>query len=531
MPFIKKFAPAKLSSAFAKVDAGNVLPVGYGIRYHGPMYTLRFLALLSLWAHMAGVWALDTVSLQLKWTHAFQFAGYYAALEKGYYREAGLDVILREGGPGSDALESVLSGKAQYGVGTSSLLLARQAGQPVVVLAVVFQHSPLVLVARRDHANPSIHDISGKRVMIEPHSDELIAYLKQEGITPTQLQPLPHSAKPQDLISGRVDAMSAYVTHETYYFDRAGLSYQTYTPRLGGIDFYGDNLFTSELELKRYPERVRAFRKASLRGWQYAMAHPEEIADLILTKYSQQHPRDFYHYEATRMAPLMRTDLIDIGYMTRGRWRHIADTYNELGLLPANFDLDGFLYEPDAPPVPTHLYLILGLVAAFCTILFPFLRLRHRLADALAEKQHAQEQLAAMALTDPQTNLPHRPLLQVRLEQLLAALRRDGDHAALFVLKWPETTQCQAILCHLQKATREVDTLGHLGDRTIILLLGALPRDAVQARAQAEQVAARILSILSEFGPPVSALILCDSTANGEDLLRQAENAICYAQR
>ena len=78
--------------------------------------------------------------------------------------------------------------------------------------------------------------------------------------------------------------MSAYVTHETYYFDRAGLSYQTYTPRLGGIDFYGDNLFTSELELKRYPERVRAFRKASLRGWQYAMAHPEEIADLILTK-------------------------------------------------------------------------------------------------------------------------------------------------------------------------------------------------------------------------------------------------------
>jgi GGDEF domain-containing protein len=159
------------------------------------------------------------------------------------------------------------------------------------------------------------------------------------------------------------------------------------------------------------------------------------------------------------------------------------------------------------------------------------MRLRRRLADALAEKQHAQAQLAAMALTDPQTNLPHRPLLQDRLEQLLAALRRDGDHAALFVLEWPETTQCQAILCHLQKVTREVDTLGHLGDRTIILLLGALPRDVVQARAQAEQVAARILSILSEFGPPVSALILCDSTANGEDLLRQAENAICYAQR
>ena len=129
--------------------------------------------------------ALETVSLQLKWSHAFQFAGYYAALEQGYYREAGLDVRLLEAGPGLDPLESVLSGQAQYGVGTSSLLLARAAGQPVVVLAVVFQHSPLVLVARQDLTRPGtqgIHDLVGKRVMIEPQSDELVAYLKQEGI-------------------------------------------------------------------------------------------------------------------------------------------------------------------------------------------------------------------------------------------------------------------------------------------------------------------------------------------------------------
>ncbi|MBN2886662.1 MAG: ABC transporter substrate-binding protein, partial [Chromatiaceae bacterium] len=72
--------------------------------------------------------ALETVSLQLKWSHAFQFAGYYAALEQGYYREAGLNVRLLEAGPGLDPLESVLSGAAQYGVGTSSLLLARAAG-------------------------------------------------------------------------------------------------------------------------------------------------------------------------------------------------------------------------------------------------------------------------------------------------------------------------------------------------------------------------------------------------------------------
>ncbi len=90
---------------------------------------------------------LADVPLQLKWTHAFQFAGYYAAIEKGYYREAGLEVDILESGPGTDSVHSVLSGTAQYGVSNSSLLLARKAGKPVVVLAVVFQHSPSLFFA------------------------------------------------------------------------------------------------------------------------------------------------------------------------------------------------------------------------------------------------------------------------------------------------------------------------------------------------------------------------------------------------
>ncbi len=82
-------------------------------------------------------WALDAVTLQLKWTHGFQFAGYYAAVEQGYYRDAGLDVRLLEASPGLDTLQTVVSGKAQYGVGTSSLLLARQAGVPVATKSIV----------------------------------------------------------------------------------------------------------------------------------------------------------------------------------------------------------------------------------------------------------------------------------------------------------------------------------------------------------------------------------------------------------
>ena len=270
-------------------------------QYIGCIARLIFaICVIALSGLSRNVRALDSVTLQLKWGHGFQFAGYYAAQEKGYYREAGLDVALEEAKPGDDSLRSVLSGKAQYGVGNSSLLLARRSGHPVVVLATIFQHSPLVLIAPRHGPTQGVHDLIGKRLMIEPQSDELMAYLLQEGISPEQISRVEHGFNPQDLVDGKVDAISAYVTNEPYFLEQAGFAYYAYTPRSVGIDFYGDNLFTTEWELKRYPQRVSAFREASLRGWTYAMSHPEEIVDLILAKYSKQHPREFYLFEAQR---------------------------------------------------------------------------------------------------------------------------------------------------------------------------------------------------------------------------------------
>src|SRR5882762_11742488 len=100
------------------------------------------LALLA--SHPAA--ALESVSMQLKWKHQFQFAGYYQALEQGFYRDAGLDVTIREGGPGIDAAEAVAGGKADYGVCTSSVLRDWAAGRRLVVLATIFQRSPAVIL-------------------------------------------------------------------------------------------------------------------------------------------------------------------------------------------------------------------------------------------------------------------------------------------------------------------------------------------------------------------------------------------------
>lgn len=360
---------------------------------HLPRFLFLAAMLVALPSH-----ALDHVTLQLKWTHAFQFAGYYAAKEQGYYREAGLDVSIEEAVPGMDPVQRVLDGKAEFGVGTSALLLQRKAGKPVVALAVIFQHSPYVLIARQMSATPAIHDLTGKRVMLEPQADELLAYLKKEGIPLSRITQVEHSYDPQDLIDGKIDAIAGYATNQPYYLHRARFPYQIYTPRSTGIDFYGDNLFTTEQELESHPERAKVFRAASLRGWKYATEHPEEMADLILAKYSRRHTRDYFLFEAKQTIALIHPELIEVGYMNAGRWRHIADTYADIGMLPRDFSLDGFLYDPNPQRDLAWLYrglaamLLSGIIAGTLIILRKSKQMNRKLEDRVAA---AQQTLAA----------------------------------------------------------------------------------------------------------------------------------------
>src|SRR6266850_1034706 len=204
--------------------------------------------LVPLATHSAA--ALDQVSIQLKWKHQFQFAGYYAALEQGFYRDADLDVTIREGGPDIDVSEAVAGGKADFGVCGSGVLRDWAKGRRLVVLAAIFQRSPaIVLVARRADIN-SVSDLRGRTLMDMPGSDEIAAMLKREGIDYEALPRVAHGGNPRDLLAGRADAMVAYSTNEPFVLEQLGAAYRTFSPTASGIDFYGDNLCASEAEVK-----------------------------------------------------------------------------------------------------------------------------------------------------------------------------------------------------------------------------------------------------------------------------------------
>jgi class 3 adenylate cyclase/ABC-type nitrate/sulfonate/bicarbonate transport system substrate-binding protein len=290
--------------------------------------------------------ALDAVSMQLKWKHQFQFAGYYQALEQGFYRDAGLEVTIREGGPGIDAAEAVAGGKADYGVCTSSVLRDWAAGRRLVVLATIFQRSPAVILVARRADISNVSELRGRTLMDTPGSDEIAAMLKREGVDYQALPRVDHEGNPRDLLAGRADAMIAYSTSEPFVLEQLGAAYRTFAPAASGIDFYGDNLCTSEAEVKAHPDRVAAFKAATVKGWVYALAHKQATVDLILRSYSAKKSREALLFEAEQTEMLVGQDPARIGEQDPARWRSIAATYRQLGLLtddtlPAELIWDG----------------------------------------------------------------------------------------------------------------------------------------------------------------------------------------------
>ena len=268
---------------------------------------LIFVASLMLAASHPAL-ALDAASLQLKWKHQFQFAGYYQALEQGFYRDAGLNVTIREGGPDIDVSGAVAGGKADFGVCSASVLRDWGAGRRLVVLAAIFQRSAAVIMVARRADISSVADLRGRALMDTPGSDDIVAMLMREGIDYQSMLRVPHEGDPRDLLAGRADAMIAYSTNEPFVLEQMGAPYRTFAPASSGIDFYGDTLCSSEAEVKAHPDRVASFRAASVKGWDYALANKEATVDLILRKYSAKKSRDALLFEAEQTATLVGRD-------------------------------------------------------------------------------------------------------------------------------------------------------------------------------------------------------------------------------
>ena len=290
--------------------------------------------------------AADKVVLQLKWKHQFQFAGFYAALKEGYFAAEGIDVDIREVDMQRSASDVVLSGDAQFGIADSSLVLSRLEGRPLVVVAAIFQHSPLILLTLESSGILSPLELKNKKIMYQRNIDDavLLAMFTELGLTDEDHTHIAHNFRDDALISGDIDAMSAYITDQPFFFKDKNIPVNILSPANYGIDFYGDMLFVEERYLRENKEQVLAFRRASLKGWHYAIEHQEEMVDWILKNLNTDKSREHLLYEAERTARLIQPELVELGYFSTKRFLRIADIYKSLGLAPVNGDIEGIDY-------------------------------------------------------------------------------------------------------------------------------------------------------------------------------------------
>lgn len=124
--------------------------------------TLKFILIAFLFTFL---YSDEKVTLQLKWFHQFQFAGYYAAKEKGFYKDVGLDVEIKQRDLKYNNIEEVVKGKAQYGVSDSILILYKAHAEPVVIVSPIFQHSASALISLKNSGINSPYDLEGKNVL------------------------------------------------------------------------------------------------------------------------------------------------------------------------------------------------------------------------------------------------------------------------------------------------------------------------------------------------------------------------------
>ncbi|MFI5337435.1 MAG: ABC transporter substrate-binding protein, partial [Opitutales bacterium] len=297
---------------------------------------------------------LDKVVLQLPYTHQFQFAGIYAAQEQGYFREEGLEVEVRQNTFGMLPVSELKAGRAQYGVYQAMRVLhARLSGEPLVVMAVVFQHSPYALAVLRSSGIRNLQDLVGRRIALDAEFriQEIRRMLSLEGVDSARVKFVPKQWEVNELKEGTADAMGVYSIDGPYDLQQQGCDILMIRPMDYGVDFYGDILFTNEQELAAHPARVKAMRRAILRGWAYALRHPNEMIDWILQNLPDRPKkvtRPRMEFESREVARLVNLELVDLGSMNPGRWRVQADYLAGLDPKLKIERLHGFVFQSSA---------------------------------------------------------------------------------------------------------------------------------------------------------------------------------------
>ena len=294
---------------------------------------------------------LKKVTLQLAWFDQFQYAGYYIAKEKGFYKELGLDVEIVPFSFDKNIIKDVNDGKIDFAVGRENLILEKQKYPNIVALAAIFQASPLILISKKDSKIEKIEDFANKRIMTTRDDAEeasLKAMLVSRKVDIKTLNFIPHSHNIKDLINSKTDLISSYTSKAPFFLNKYNIKYNTFLPKDYGFDMYSDFLYTNSQLIATDPNVAILFKNASMKGWEYAYSNISEATELILNKYNTQNlTKEELIFEANELKKLSYYETKKLGEISYEKLKRIYDLYNVLGLVEKPIDVSEFIFKPD----------------------------------------------------------------------------------------------------------------------------------------------------------------------------------------
>ena len=308
---------------------------------------MRVLIGAVLWASLAlGCSATaETVSFGTDWKAEAEHGGYYQAIATGIYRQHGLEVSLRQGGPQVNHAQLLAVGALDFNLAPNSFVPLNFVSQniPMVAIAAIFQKDPSVLIAHPGQGNDSLAALKDKPIMIG--SDTRIGswvFLKSKfGYTDDQIRPYTFSVAPF-LVDPKA-VQQGYLSSEPFTIESQGVKPVVLLLADAGYSSYGSLLQTSDKLVREQPSLVQRFVDASIEGWySYLYGDPTPANALI----KRDNPEMTDALLAYGIAKIKEYGIVDsgdaktdgIGAMKEARWRDFFDTMSNVGVYPKDLD-------------------------------------------------------------------------------------------------------------------------------------------------------------------------------------------------
>jgi len=287
---------------------------------------------------------LTPISIQLKWKHQFQFAGFYVAKELGIYEKYGLDVNFKEFDGKFDPLNTVLTNQNNFGIDDSSLIYHKLNGADIVAIFSVFKSSPIALFTQKEL--DTLTSLKNKNIEFaknEISNISINAILKSQDI---HVNAKEHTFYSKSFIEKESDAIVGYLSNQAYFLEKENIKYNTFLPKDYGFDFYGDMVYTSTQFAKQNPKIVKDFIEATKEGWIYAFNNIPFSVNLTYEKYNtQEKSKEALTYEANILKSFSSYSKKDFGNIDKSKIKEMANTISLI--YPQKFknmNLDDFIW-------------------------------------------------------------------------------------------------------------------------------------------------------------------------------------------